>query len=52
MIWALEKSDLLLKKLEDLESTLVIGSSEELEFYRRYFDLAKEFRAYLHYLTK
>lgn len=52
VIWALEKSDLLLKKLEDLKSTLVIGSSEELEFYRRYFDLAKEFRAYLHYLTK
>ena len=52
IIWALEKSDKLMKKLEELAETLVAGSKEETELHKLHFDLAKEFRAYLHYLTK
>ncbi|WP_139093490.1 HNH endonuclease [Delftia sp. JD2] len=50
VIWVLEKSDKLLKELEELESTL--EKESELEFYKLYFKLTKEFRAYFHYLTK
>lgn len=49
-IWVLEKSDILLRKLEEIESNSVI--EKDVGFYKLYFDLAKEFRAYLHYLTK
>jgi hypothetical protein len=52
LIWSLEKSDVLMSKLEEFAKTLLSGSKEELELYRLHFELAKEFRGYLHYLTR
>lgn len=52
VIWSLEKADLLMKKLEELAPNLPSGSEEELAILKLHFSLAKEFRSYLHYLTK
>lgn len=52
VIWSLEKLYFLMSKLEDLEKTLESESKEEHELYKLYFELAKEFRGYLHYLTR
>jgi len=52
LIWSLEKADVLMKKLEELLENLPAGSADEIAILRLHVNLSKEFREYLHYLTK
>jgi len=52
LIWSLEKSDAILKKLDQVKNTIPADTKEEVDFLRLYVGLAQEFREYLEYLTK
>lgn len=51
VMWALDKIGELLRQMDALVGTLQAGTQEELEFYKLYSSLSKEFKDYIYYLS-